>query len=171
MKARTYAHVSRGICVEDFIKFDLIVACNEDVFLELEALSDIVTQMAASKPGQRLPSAKLRLLRMPKLDVRENVEDRMVRFARDETSWWECPRRKMGMRQETKCAFRTMQAVVAMGSEELVRKVGSVEGVFVFVEPIDGRDGEESLLTVTGKYGKMDSTFKNLEKKIPMRKS
>jgi hypothetical protein len=159
------------------MKFDLIVACSEEIFLELEELKDVVTQMAASKPGEILPSAKLRLVRTPQLMddgveilMRENMEGKMVGFTMDETSWWSRPTRKMGLRQETKCAFRTRQAVVGMRHNDLTGKVGNLEGVFVFAEPIDGKDTEESLLTVTGKYGKMDSAFQVLEKKLPMRK-
>jgi hypothetical protein len=170
LKARTYAHVSRGICAEDFTKFDLIVACSEEVYLELEALHDVVMQIAVSRPGYRLPSAKLRLLRLPDLEEREMVEDRVVRFARDETTWWESQRRKMDLRQETNCAFRTRQAVVGMGCEDLVTRVGRLEGVVVFIEPIDGLNGEESLLTVTWKFGKLEKAFGDLEKRIPMRK-
>ena len=167
VKARTYAHVSRGLCAEDFTKFDLIIACNEEIFLELEALHDIVTQMAASSPGQILPTAKLRLLRLPDLEDVERVEEMMVRFARDETSWWERPKRKMGKRAETKCAFRTRQGVVAMRREELMRNIKSLEDVSVFVEPIDGKYGEENLVTLTGKYGKMDKAFEELQERIP----
>lgn len=98
-----------------------------------------------------------------------------MRFTEGETSWWARPRRRLGLRGETHCAFRSRERVVSLGVGECWERMGDVSDLGVLVEVVsmgvkEGTREAKSLVTVTGTFRRLEDAMKVLEGRVPMRK-
>lgn len=171
---RTYANLSRGLTTSDFETYDLIVAMNQDVFLELEALRDYVF-LSALNDGKAPPKGRVRLLESYGFTGNEGMEERLIGFTEYETNWWTPLRRRLGTRTETHCAFRTRECVCSYGVQEARRLVGDARelGVVVEVLAMDVKEGtreRKSLVSVTGTFGRVEDAIGVLERRLELRK-
>jgi hypothetical protein len=174
VKMRAYAHLSRGINTADFETYDLIVAMNQYIFLELEAIRDHIFRNAIVE-GKTAPKARIRLLESYGFTGNEGMEERLIGFTEYETNWWRPPSRRLGMRTQTHCAFRTRESVCSYGVQEARKLVGDARelGCVVEVLGMDVREGtreRKSLVCVTGTFGRVEGAMEVLEGRLGLRK-